>query len=176
MDNLLSSIIVATVTAILSVLGTLYVQRRKNESNIKKSALYLYLNLKQTKADIDKDKKGIDGAGKIDIMPMNYFNPFNYIGILCDLKGRLSECEIQVVNNFYENVKKLDCKKMNLYNARSLHNNFPSMNPALPGIYEQQYKDSCASYVDNLNSITNNDEYKKDIVEIISKLQKMKGK
>ena len=176
MDNIFSSIIVAVVTAILSVLGTLYIQRRKNESNTKKSALYLYLNLKQTKADIDKDKKGIDGAGEIDIMPMNYFNPFNYIGILCDLKERLSEHEIEVVNNFYDNVKKLDWKKMNLFNARGLNNNFPSMNPAFPGIYEQQYRDSCTSYVDSLNSITNNDEYKKDIVEIISKLQKMKGK
>lgn len=176
MDNLFSSIIVAVVTAMLSVLGTLFIQRRKNESTTKKNALYLYLNLKQTKEDIDKDKKGIDGAGNLEIMPMNYFNPFDYIGTLCNLEGRLSEREIEVVNNFYENVKKLDCKKMNLFNTRSLHNNFPSMNPALPGIYEQQYKDSCNSYVDNLNSITNNDEYKKDIVEIISKLQKMKGK
>ena len=64
---------------------------------------------------------------------------------------------------------------MNFFNVSSLNNNFPSMNPAFPGIYEQQYKDSCTSYVNNLNSITNNDEYKKDIVEIIFKLQKMKG-
>ena len=174
--EILLSITIAVITAILSVLGTLYVQRRKNESTIKKRALYLYLNLKQTKADIDKDKKGIDGAGKIEIMPMSYFNPFDYIGILSDLKDKLGEHEIEIVNNFYENVKKLDCKKMNLFNARNLHNNFPSMNPAFPGIYEQQYKDSCNSYIEDLNSITNDDEYKKDIVEIISKLQKLKDK
>lgn len=174
MENILSSILVAVITAILSVLGTLFVQKRKNESTTKKRALYLYLNLKQTKADIDKDKKGIDGADKIEIMPMNYFNPFDYIGILSDLKEKLSEHEIEVVNNFYENVKKLDCKKMNYFNALNLHNNFPSVNPAIPGLYDQQYRDSCSAYIEDLNFITNDDEYKKDIVEIISKLHSLK--
>ena len=176
MDNILSSILVAVITAILSVLGTLFVQKRKNESTTKKCALYLYLNLKQTKADIDKDKKGIDGTDKIEIMPMNYFNPFDYIGVLSDLKDKLSEHEIEVVNNFYENVKKLDCKKNNYFSFLNLNSNFLTTNPTMPSPYFQQFFDSQNDFIHNLNSITNDDEYKKDIVEIISKLQKLKDK
>lgn len=54
MENILSSLAVAVVTSILSIIGTLYVQKRKNENSTKKNALYLYLNLKQTKSDIDR--------------------------------------------------------------------------------------------------------------------------
>lgn len=174
MDNILSSIMVAVITAILSVLGTLFVQKRKNENTTKKRALYLYLNLKQTKADIDKDKKGIDGAGKVEIRPMNYFNPFDYIGVLSELKGKLSDYEIEVVNNFYENVKKIDSNKMFLFNVRSLYNNFGILNPTLFNPYEQQYNDSYNVFQHDLNTITNSDEYKGDIVEIISKLRSLK--
>ena len=138
MTNLLSSIMVAIITSILTVLGTLFVQKRKNESAIRKNALYLYLNLRQTKADIDKDKKVVDNAGKNEIFPMSYFSPFDYIAVLSELKDKMTEDEIMTVSNFYENVKKLDNNKMYFSDVRSLHNNSPSMNPALPGIYEQQ--------------------------------------
>lgn len=176
MDNILSSLIIAAVTAILSVLGTLYVQKRKYESSTKKCALYLYLNLKQTKAYIDKDKKAIDGSAMDEITPINYFYPFDYIEILSDLKQKLNEQEIITVNNFYENVRKLDGKKINYFNYFNLHNNFPSMNPAMPGPYDQLYLDSYNAFVRDLNSITNSEEYKKDVVEIISKLHMLKGK
>ena len=36
MGNIVSSIVVAIVTAICTVLGTLYVQKRKNESAVRK--------------------------------------------------------------------------------------------------------------------------------------------
>lgn len=176
MTNLLSSIIVAIITSILTVLGTLYVQKRKNENSVRKCALYLYLNLRQAKEDIDKDKKAVDNAGENEIFPMNYFSPFDYIAILSELKDKLTENEIMTVNNFYEIVKKLDNKKMYFFNIRSLHNNFPSMNPALPGIYEQQYRDSYEVFKHDLNVITNSNEYKTDIVEIISKLKRLKDK
>lgn len=94
MGSIVSSIITAIVTAIFTILGTLYVQKRKNESVIKKNALILYLNLKQTKSDIDKDKKVIDNASENEISPMGYFNPFNYIEVLSELKDKLSEREI----------------------------------------------------------------------------------
>ena len=42
--------------------------------------------------------------------------------------------------------------------------------------YFQQFIDSQNDFISNLNSITNDDEYKKDIVEIISKLQELKDK
>ena len=176
MTNLLSSIIVAIITSILTVLGTLYVQKRKNENSIRKSALYLYLNLRQTKEDIDKDKKVVDNAGENEIFPMDYFSSFDYIAVLTDLKDKMSEKEIMTVNNFYENVKKLDSDKRYLFNIRNLHYNFPSMNPALPGPYEQQYRDSYTAFEHSLNIITNSSEYKTDIVEIISKLKNMKDK
>jgi len=176
MENILSSLIVAIVTAIFSVLGTLYVQKKKNENSIRKSALYLYLNLRQTKEDIDKDKKVVDNAGENEIFPMNYFSPFDYIAVLSELKDKMTEEEIMIVNNFYENVKKLDNNKMYFFNIRNLHNNFPSMNPALPGIYEQQYRDSYNDFEHDLNVITNSNQYKTDIVEIIAKLKKMKDR
>lgn len=176
MINLLSSIIVAIITSILTVLGTLYVQKRKNENSIRKSALYLYLNLRQTKEDIDKDKKVVDNAGENEIFPMDYFSPFDYIAVLTDLKDKMSEKEIMTVNSFYENVKKLDSDKRYLFNIRNLHNNYPSMNPALPGPYEQQYRDSYIAFEHSLNTITNSSEYKTDIVEIISKLKNLKNK
>lgn len=176
MTNFLASIIVAIITSILTVIGTLFVQKRKNESAVRKNALYLYLNLRQTKADIDKDKKVIDNAGENEIFPMSYFSPFDYIAVLSELKDKMAEDEIMTVNSFYENVKKLDNNKMYFFNVRNLHNNFPSMNPALPGIYEQQYKDSYSVFEHDLNVITNSNEYKTDIVEVIAKLKKMKDK
>lgn len=90
-SNILSSLVVAVVTSILSIIGTLYVQKRKNKSIVKKNALYLYLNLKQTKSNIDKDKKVIDGTCGNEIMPLNYFNSFDFIAVLSELKDKLSE-------------------------------------------------------------------------------------
>lgn len=176
MEDILSSLIVAIITSILTVLGTLYVQKRKSESIIRKNALYLYLNLKQVKYDIDNDKRVIDRAGESEIMPMNYFSPFDYIDVLSVLKDKMTDEEIEVVNNFYEAVKKLDNKKMCFFNMRNLHNNSSSTNPAFLGPYELQYRDSYDDFVRNLNVITNSDEYKMNLVEIISKLKKMKDK
>lgn len=110
-SNIFSSLLAAVVTSILSIIGTLYVQKRKNKSIIRKNALIFYLNLKQIKSDIDKDKKAIDGAGENEIAPMYYFSPFDYIAVLSELKDKLSEQEIMDVNNFYENVKRIDVKK-----------------------------------------------------------------
>lgn len=171
MNNILSSIIIAVVTAIFSVLGTLYVQKRKNESAIKKDALYLYLNLKQTKAHIDNDKKVIDIEG--EIMPMSYFSLFDYIKVLSNLKDKLSEQEIMLINNFYENVKKIDIKKMQFFNIRNSYNNFRTMNPALLNPFDQSYKDNYNVFERDLKIITNSDEYKMDLVQIIYKLQKL---
>lgn len=176
MEDILSSLIVAIITSILTVLGTLYVQKRKSESIIRKNALYLYLNLKQVKYDIDNDKRVIDRAGESEIMPMNYFSPFDYIAVLSGLKDKMTDEEIEVVNNFYEAVKKLDNKKMYFFNMRNLHNNSPSTNPAFLGPYELQYRNSYNDFERNLNVITNSDEYKMNLVEIISKLKKMKDK
>lgn len=174
MGSIVSSIITAIVTAIFTILGTLYVQKRKNESVIKKNALILYLNLKQTKSDIDKDKKVIDNASENEISPMGYFNPFNYIEVLSELKDKLSEREIIDVNNFYENVKKLDGSKMCYFNFRNLDANNPSMNSVLPGAYWNQYRNSYFAFQNDINTITNSEEYKLNIVNIISKLKEIK--
>lgn len=109
MGNILSSLAVAVATSIFSIIGTLYVQKRKNENLTKKSALYL--NLKQTKSDIDREKKVIDGTSLDEIWPMAYFTPFDYIDVLRELKDKLSEQEIMDINNFYENVKKMIIRK-----------------------------------------------------------------
>ena len=72
-------------------------------------------------------------------MPMTYFNPFDYIAVLSELKDKLTEQEIEDVNNFYENVKKIDNKKMYFFHIRDFYNNYPiSNNPAI-NPYEQQY-------------------------------------
>lgn len=173
-SNIFSSLLVAVVTSILSIIGTLYVQKRRNESTIKKNALILYLNLKQTKLDIDKDKKVIDGAGENEIMPMTYFNPFDYIAVLSELKDKLTEQEIEDVNNFYENVKKIDNKKMYFFHIRDFYNNYPiSNNPAI-NPYEQQYREGYNDFEHTLNVFVNGDDYKANIVDIISKLKKLK--
>lgn len=176
MENILSSLIVAIVAAILSVLGTLYVQKRKNEGTIRKNALCLYLNLRQVKADIDQDKKVIDENDENAISFRGYFNPFDYIEVLSELKDKLSEQEIMDINNFYENVKKLDDNKMYYFNMRNLNNNNPSQNSVLPPPYWQQYIDSFYNFKNELNMLTNSDEYKMNLVEIISKLKKLKDK
>lgn len=176
MENILSSLIVAIFTSILTVLGTLYVQKRKNKSTIRKNALYLYLNMRQAKADIDQDKKAIDNNVESEISSMGYFNSFDYIGVLCELKDKLNEQEIIDINNFYEKIKRLESKKIYYFNMRTLNNNNPSMNPALPGIYFQQYMESYAILQNEINLLTNSNEYKMNIVEIISKLKKMKNK
>lgn len=171
MTNILSSIMVAIITSVLTVLGILYVQKRKNESSIRKSALYLYLNLKQTKSDIDEDKKAIDITG--EIMPMTYFSSFDYIQVLSELKDKLSEQEIMIINNFYEHVKKIDSNKMYFFNIRKSYNDFTTINPTLLNPYEKSFFDNYNIFKRDLNNITNSDEYKTKIVEIISNLQKI---
>lgn len=173
-SKIFSSLLVAIVTSILSIIGTLYVQKRRNESTIKKNALILYLNLKQTKLDIDKDKKVIDGTGENEIMPMMYFNPFDYIAVLGELKDKLSEQEIEDVNNFYENVKKIDNKKMIWLNSLNMSNNFATSNPQLPNPYYQQSVDGYNGFKYALNVFVNSDAYKANIVNIISKLKNLK--
>lgn len=175
MNNILSSIIIAIITAIFSVLGTLYVQKVKSENTNRKNALYLYLNLKQTKYDIDGDKKAIDQAA-LNIVFLPYFSSFDYIAVLSELKDKLSEHEIMVITNFYENVKKLDNYKMGLGNAYHIYINYPIINPALPHPYESQYQNCFSAFKYNINSLTNSEEYKSDIVEIISKLKNIKDK
>lgn len=175
MWNILSSLLVAVVTSILSIIGTLYVQKRKNENSTKKKALYLYLNLKQTKSDIDREKKIIDGTSWDEILPMAYFTPFDFIGILSELKDKLSEQEMMDINNFYESVKKIDNKKMDYINWYVSYNNFFKMNPPQSfNPYYQQYIDGQNAFLHALNVFVNSEEYKENIVRIISKLEKLK--
>nr|WP_296467412.1 hypothetical protein [uncultured Acetatifactor sp.] len=171
MGNIVSSIVVAIVTAICTVLGTLYVQKRKNESAVRKCALCLYLNLKQTKGAIDKDKKTIDQIS-MDIVFMPYFSELDYIGLLSELKDKLNDKEIESVNHFYETVKKLDNYKMNFGNTYNMYYSYPVM----PNPYEYQYQNNLNAFTSNLNAVTNSDEYKSDIVEVISKLRELKDK
>lgn len=173
-SNIFSSLVVAVVTSILSIIGTLYVQKRKNKSNIKKNALILYLSLKQTKSDIDKDKKVIDGAGENEIVPMYYFNPFDYIAVLSELKDKLSENEIMDVNNFYESVKKIDNKKMNFLNSYGMSDDYAKMNPNFLNPYYQKCEENRRAFQQALNVFVNSEEYKENIVKIISKLEKVK--
>lgn len=175
MGNILSSLIVAIVTSILSIIGTLYVQKRKNENSTKKNALYLYLNLKQTKSDIDREKKIIDGTSWDEILPMDYFTTFDYIGVLSELKDELNEQEIMDVNNFYESVKKIDKKKMNCISWYNLYSNFLKTNPPQTiNPYYQQYVEAQSAFRYALNVFVNSEEYKDNIVKIISKLKKLK--
>lgn len=175
MGNILSSLIVAVVTSILSIIGTLIVQRRKNENLTKKNALYLYLNLKQTKLDIDREKKVIDGTSWDEILPMDYFTTFDYIGVLSELKDKLSEQEMTDVNNFYASVKKVDNKKMNYISWYNLYSNFSKANPPQTfNPYYQQYVEAQNAFQYTLNVFVNSEEYKDNIVKIISKLDKIK--
>lgn len=175
MENILSSLAVAVVTSILSIIGTLYVQKRKNENSTMKNALYLYLNLKQTKSDIDREKKIIDGTSWDEIWPMAYFSPFDYIDVLSELKDKLSEQEMMDINNFYESVKKIDNKKMDYINWYVSYNNFSKMNlPQAFNPYYQQYVEGQNAFQYSLNVFVNSEEYKENIVKIISKLEKIK--
>ncbi|MCM1101252.1 MAG: hypothetical protein NC398_07690 [Acetatifactor muris] len=175
MQNILSSLVVAVVTSVLSIIGTLYVQKRKSENATKKNALYLYLNLKQIKSDIDKEKKIIDGTSWDEILPMAYFTPFDYIGVLSELNDKLSLQEMVDINNFYENVKKIDNKKMNYINLRYSYNNFSNMNPPqILNPYYQQFIEMQNAFTYALNVFVNSEEYKENIVKIISKLEKIK--
>lgn len=176
MENILSSLIVAIITSILSIIGTMYVQKRKNENTIKKNAFYLYLNLKQTKSDIDREKKIIDGTSWDEIFPMAYFTPFDYIGVLSELKDKLSEEEIRNINSFYESVKKIDKKKLNYVELYNSYNSFSKVNP--PQMYNpycQQYLEGQNAFQYALNVFVNSEEYKENIVRIISKLERIKG-
>ena len=64
-----SAIIASIVTAVLTLIGTLYIQKRNNEHKYKRAALYLYLNLRQLKKEIDDDKKNIDSKTQCNLMP-----------------------------------------------------------------------------------------------------------
>lgn len=176
MGNILSSLAVAVITSVLSIIGTLYIQKRMNENSTKKNALYLYLNLKQTKLDIDREKKIIDGTSWDEILPMAYFTPFDYIDVLSELKDKLSEQEMMDINNFYESVKKIDNKKMNYINWYNSYDNFSKMNP--PQVFNpycQPYLEGQNAFRYALNVFVNSEEYKNNIVNIISKLEKMKA-
>jgi len=175
MENILSSLIVAIVTSILSIIGTLYVQNRKNKNETKKNALYLYLNLKQTKSDIDKEKKIIDLNSWGEIQPMTYYTPFDYIAVLSELKDRLNEQEIMDINNFYENVKKIDNKKMNYLNYYNLYtSSLKVSSPTVFNPYYQQYVDGQNAFQYELNDFVNSEDYKENVVKIISKLEEIK--
>ncbi len=176
MENILSSLIVAVVTSILSIIGTLFVQKRKNKSATKKNALYLYLNLKQTKSNIDREKKIIDGTSWDEILPMAYFTPFDYIAVLCELRDKLSQQEMMNVNNFYESVKKIDTKKMDYISLYISYNNFMKANaPQIFNPYCQPYLEAQNAFQYAINVFVNSEEYKENIIKIISKLEKLIG-
>lgn len=178
MEDIIISIVVAIITSVCSILGTLFIQKILNERSIRANALYLYLNLSQVKSHIDRDKKVIDeccdktGVSKNEIMPMNYISPFDYIGVLSKLKDKMSEHEIMSVYNFYETVKNLDYKKMVFFDKHTFYTNFPPKNPVLDNSQGQLYRDSYNNFVHDLKWITNSDVYKVEIVCIISKLKK----
>ena len=48
--------------------------------------------------------------------------------------------------------------------------------PVMPNPYEYQYQNNLNAFTSNLNAVTNSDEYKSDIVEVISKLRELKDK
>lgn len=169
----ISAIIASVITAILTIIGTQYQQKRKNNIACRKNALYLYLNIKQIRTDIDRDKKAIDGNQPFLWTP--YFNPFDYTAVLCALNDKLTEQEISKIFNFYENIKKLDNSKTSYSNVYYNYYNYSTMNPGAINPYQVQHNISFNNFKNNLNNITNSDEYKIDIVEIMSKLRNIKG-
>lgn len=173
-STIISSIIISILTALLTLCGTFLIQEHKSKSTIKKNALYMYLNLKQVKHDIDRDKRLYDNIENVVISFSLYFSPFDYISVLCELKVKLVDEEIQTVNDFYERVKKLDSFKMTFQNYYSLYiNNIPG-NPAFTNPYEGQYRNAENNFKQELNKLTNSIEYKEKLVNIISKLKSMK--
>lgn len=79
------------------------------------------------------------------------------------------------INNFYESVKKIDNKKMDYINWYDSYNNFFKMNPPQAfNPYYQQYVEGQNAFQYSLNVFVNSEEYKENIVKIISKLEKIK--
>ena len=171
---MLSAIIASIVTAVLTLIGTLYVQKRNSENRYRKDALYLYLNLRQLKKEIDVDKKRVDSGMMCNLLP--YPNQIDYIGVVCNLNDKLEKTDALNINDFFEKVKILNNAKMCYAQFESLYNNSQTTAQNMINPYEQQRSRAYQTFVYYINDISNDENYKKNIVEIISKLEKLKDK
>lgn len=171
---MLSAIIASVVTAILTLIGTLFIQKRNSENRYRKDALYLYLNLRQIKKAIDDDKKCVDSNKMCNLLP--YSNQIDYIGVICNLNDKLENEDVLNINDFFEKVKILNNAKMYYIQIESIYNNPQTKVQNMSNPYEQQRNTAYQSFVYYINDISNDENYKKNIVEIISKLEKLKDK
>lgn len=78
------------------------------------------------------------------------------------------------VNNFYENVKTIDYKKMSFLNIYGMSDNFAKINPNFSNPYYQKCEENRLAFQYALNAFVNGEEYKENIVKIISKLEEIK--
>ena len=163
-----SAIIASIVTAVLTLIGTLYIQKRNNEHKYKRAALYLYLNLRQLKKEIDDDKT------QCNLMP--YPNQIDYISVICSLNEKLSKEDILSINEFYEKVKILNNAKMSYAQAESNYYIFLTTGQNMGNPYDVPRNNMYQCFTQWINAVCNDENYKKNIVEIISKLEKMKDK
>lgn len=173
-ENMESAIIASIVTAVLTLMGTLYIQKRNNDHKYKRAALYLYLNLRQLKKEIDDDKKNIDSRTQCNLMP--YPNQIDYISVICSLNEKLSKEDILSINEFYEKVKILNNAKMGYAQAESNYYIFLTTGQNMGNPYDVPRNNMYQCFTQWINVVCNDENYKKNIVEIISKLEKMKDK
>lgn len=169
----MSAIISAILSAVLTAVLTIVIQKGKSNNATKKNALYLYMNLKQIKDYIDRDKKILDAVGNDKLIFMAYFNPYDYMAFLCALKNKLTKDEIMMISNFYEDVKKLDNCKSIFGNVLNSYTNYAVMYPTMLNIYQNDYNSSFECFKNALNCVTNSEVYKSDIVKIMIKLQQI---
>lgn len=111
------------VGALLTAIGSYCIYRIRQKNQINTTKFHLYMIVNQMKNDIDNAYKRLVEKDTCMISPLFvYDGTYNYIESLCELKGMLSVDEIQIVNQFFEDVKSFDNIRMSLNNTLSILN------------------------------------------------------
>lgn len=161
------------VGAILTAIGSylFYRIRQKKQQNVTKFHLYMVIN--QMKNDIDKAYERLIENDMYLISPLFvYDGAYNYIENLCELKGTLSLEEIQVVNQFFEDVKSFDNIRASANNSLSILNS--GQGSFAPDFYQntqRNYQLLLSKYAEKLQKFKKDNYYQGKLILILDKLK-----
>ena len=173
MSQFIISGISGIVGALLTAIGSYFVYRIRQKNHLKTTKFHLYMIINQMKSDIDKAYERLVEKDICMISPLFvYDGTYNYIENLCELKGILSVDEIQIVNQFFEDVKSFDNIRMSLNNTLSILNSGQSSLP--PDFYantQRSYSFLFEKYNKILEEFKKSNYYQGQLILLLDKLK-----
>lgn len=161
------------IASIITALGSFLIWKIKLEDHVKSTKFQMYMVLRKMQYDIDAAYNRKINNDRYMISPLwIYDGTFDYIQKLCALRKYLTEEEINVINQFFEDIKSFDNVRMSVNILLGKLNENPLGNPAFKMVDQMNYDSLMEKYKKDLENFKVNNYYNGKLTLIMDKLKK----